>query len=408
MIRQVAFLAMHSSPLSQPGTGDAGGMNVYIDELARAMAARGVRTVVFTRRSDPRQPEVVEPERGYRVVHLSAGPARPMGIADMAPLVGWFATRVVGWAERHGERFDIVHSHYWLSGWMGVLVKEALDVPLANSFHTLGKIKDAAAVGEPPSPAVRLRTEEEVIAAADCVVAATPYEFDDLLEHYGATPERLFVSPPGVDHGVFSPGDRAASRGRLGLDASPLVLFVGRIQQHKGIDIAIRALDLVPAAVAAGEGHPRLIVLGGPSGPDGEHELVELRRLARDLGLADRIGFQRPRPHRAIADLYRAADVLIVPSRSESFGLAAVEAQACGLPVVAARVGGLAHTVADSESGLLVDGRDPRSFAAALTAVLDHPAFGAALAAGAVRHASEFSWSAAVDRLLGRYAAISR
>lgn len=408
MIGQVAFLAMHSSPLSQPGIGDAGGMNVYVDELGRAMAARGVRTVVFTRRTDPHQPEVVEPAPGYRVVHLAAGPAQPMGIAEMTPLVGWFATQVVAWTKRNGERFDVVHSHYWLSGWLGVLVKEALGIPLANSFHTLGRIKDAAAFGEAPSPPIRLRTEDEVIAAADCVVAATPYEFDDLLEHYGASPDRLFVSPPGVDHEVFFPGDRADSRRRLGLDGSPIILFVGRIQQHKGIDVAIRALDRIPGELAAGEGPARLLLLGGPSGPDGEREFIELQRLTRALGLADRIRFLPPRPHRAIADLYRAADVLIMPSRSESFGLAAVEAQACALPVVAARVGGLAHAVADSESGLLVDGRDPRSFAAALTAVLDYPGFGAALAAGAVRHAAGFSWEAAVDRLLGRYAEISR
>jgi D-inositol-3-phosphate glycosyltransferase len=408
VIRRVAFLAMHSSPLSQPGVGDAGGMNVYVDELARTMAERGVRTVVFTRRTDPHVPDVVEPSPGYRVVHVAAGPPRPMSVGEMAPLVGWFATQVVGWSERNTEGFDVIHSHYWLSGWLGVLVKEALDVPLANSFHTLGRIKDAAAAGEQSSPAVRIRTEDEVIAAADCVVAATPYEFDDLLEHYGASPARLFVSPPGVDHRTFSPGDRTEARRRLGLGAAPLILFVGRIQPHKGADVAIRSLARLPMAVAAGDGPPQLLVLGGPSGPAGEDEMTHLVRLARSLGVGDRVTFLPPRPHPRLPDFYRAADLLIMPSRSESFGLAAVEAQACGLPVVAARVGGLAYTVADSESGLLVDGRDPGSFAAAMTAILDHPAFTASLSTGAVRYAERFSWEAAADRLLGLYETISR
>lgn len=405
MIRQVAFLAMHSSPLSQPGTGDAGGMSVYLDELARTMARRGVKTVVFTRRTDPALPDVVEPVPGYRVVHLRAGPPRPMDLPELAPLVGWFATQVVAWTQRNGEAFDVIHSHYWLSGWLGVLVKEALDLPLANSFHTLGRIKDSAAVAH-RSPSVRLRTEDEVIAAADCVVASTPYEFDDLLEHYGASPERLFVSPPGVDHSVFSPGDRDDARRRLGMGRARLVLFVGRIQQHKAVDVAIRTVGELPVSVACGDGAPRLLIVGGPSGPGGSDELDHLAELARDLDLAHRVTFLPPHPHRELSDYYRAADVLIMPSRSESFGLAAVEAQACGLPVVAARVGGLAYTVEDSTSGLLVDGHDPRSFAAAVTAVLDHPEFAKTLSVGAVRYAKRFSWESAADRLIGLYESI--
>jgi D-inositol-3-phosphate glycosyltransferase len=322
----------------------------------------------------------------------------------LTPFVSEFATQVVRWSSRHGESFDVVHSHYWLSGWAGVLVKEALHLPLANSFHTLGRIKDAAiSPGERPSSSVRLNTEDDVIAAADCVVAATPYEFDDLLEHYGVSPERLRVSPPGVDHGVFSPGNKVEARRGLGLGAAPIVLFVGRIQAHKGIDIAIRMLARLPGAVVAGDGPPRLLVVGGPSGAAGTEELDYLHKLAAELGVADRVDFIAPRPHRRLVDFYRSADLLVMPSRSESFGLAAVEAQACGLPVVASRVGGLSYTVAESESGLLVDGHDPRSFAAAAGAVLDHPDFQRRLAVGASRFAARFSWRASTDRLLGLY-----
>ena len=404
MIEQVAYLAMHTSPLSQPGIGDAGGMNVYVDELARSMAGRGVRTVVFTRRTNPDDPDVVEPIPGYRVVQIDAGPPRPIDISEMAAFVAEFADEVVGWSRHHRESFDVVHSHYWLSGWAGVMVKEALYLPLANSFHTLGRIKDVAiGPSERPSSSVRLRTEDEVIAAADCVVAATPYEFDDLLEHYGASPERLRVSPPGVDHGVFSRGNKGEARRRLGLATAPIVLFVGRIQAHKGIDIAIRMLANLPEAVAAGEGPARLLVVGGPSGANGTEELDHLRKLAAELGVANRVDFIAPRPHHRLADFYRSADLLVMPSRSESFGLVAVEAQACGLPVVASRVGGLPYTVAESESGLLVDGQDPHSFAAAASAVLDHPGFQRRLSQGASRFAARFSWRASTDRLLSLY-----
>lgn len=408
MINQVAYLALHTSPLSQPGVGNAGGMNVYVDELARTMSERGVASLVFTRRTDPSRPEVVEVAPGYRVVHIDAGPPIALPIDRLAPQVSAFAEEVVDWVARNGETVDLVHSHYWLSGWAGVLVKEALDVPLANSFHTLGRVKDAAGrAGEAAPPSVRVRTEEDVIAFADCVVAATPYEFDDLLEHYGASPERMRVSPPGVDHHLFSPGDRALSRERLGLGDEPIALFVGRIQAHKGIDTAIRMLDEIPSSVAAGEGPPQLIVVGGPSGIDGADEVDHLHGLAADLGLSERVHFIAPQPHDQLAVFYRAADVLVMPSRSESFGLVAVEAQACGLPVVASRVGGLAYTVADTESGLLVDGHEPRSFAAATTAILDHPEFRERLARGAAEFAGRFSWPAAADRFLELYEEIS-
>jgi len=404
VIEQVAYLALHTSPLSQPGTGNAGGMNVYVDELARTMAGYGIASVVFTRRTDLHQPVVVEPAPGYRVVHVGAGPPIPMAIGELAPLVPRFAERVVDWITTNQERFDVIHSHYWLSGRAGVLVKEALDLPLANSFHTLGRVKDVSQrTGEPLSPSVRLRSEEEVIALADCVVAATPYEFDELLEHYGASPERMRVSPPGVDHRLFSPGDRGEARHRLGLGKEPIVLFVGRIQAHKGIDTAIRMLAAMPSSVLAGDGPPQLIIVGGPSGPHGEAELADLRSLAADLGLSHRVRLVPPQPHDQLADFYRAADVLVMPSRSESFGLVAVEAQACGLPVVAARVGGLAYTVADTESGLLVEGHEPEPFAAATTAILDHPEFRTKLSEGAADFAARFSWPAAADRFMEIY-----
>lgn len=400
MIERVAYLSLHTSPLLRPGVGDAGGMNVYIHELACTMAARQVDVIVFTRRTSLGDPTEVLVEPRYRVVHIDAGPAETVAMRELKDHVAGFAESVVGWTLAQDRGFDLVHSHYWLSGWAGVLVKETLGVPLANSFHTLGRIKDLARrVDEPPSSALRTLTEEEVIARSDCVIASTPFELDDLLEHYGAGPERLCTSPPGIDHQIFTPGEQSQARRWLGLGPEPLALFAGRIQAHKGVDVAVRA-------VAALDG-VHLAIVGGPSGPRGRTELDDLQQLARSLGAADRIHFLPPQPHHQLADFYRAADVLLMPSRSESFGLVAAEAQACGLPVVAANVGGIPYVVTEGESGLLVDGHEPDGYAKAVASILEDDVFAAGLRTGAIAKAEDFSWPATVDRLLELYEGIT-
>lgn len=405
MIGSVAYLSMHTSPLLQPGRGSAGGMNVYIDELAQTMARRGIEVVVFTRRTDPSRPTVVSPRPGYRVVHITAGPSQELPMAMMPDLVPEFTEGVLGWMARDRTRFDLVHSHYWLSGWSGVLIKEVLEIPLANSFHTLGRIKDLTRRSdEAPSSRMRTLTEEEVIAQSDCVIASTPYEFDDLAEHYGATPERLCTSPPGIDHRVFRPGDRDEARQWLGLGPEPIVLFAGRIQPLKGPDIAVAAVAQLESIEAA---PPHLLIVGGPSGPDGDAELLRVRQAAEDLGITDRVHCLAPQPHAQLVAFYQAADVLIMPSRAESFGLVAAEAQACGLPVVAGAVGGLPYVVSDGISGLLVDGQDPAAYAGALAKVLEDPALAAHLSAGAVEFAAQFSWPSTADRLLELYSGIT-
>ena len=389
MIGRVAFLSIHSSPLAVPGTGDAGGMNVYVDSLARTLAGRGVRVDVFTRRVDGAAPDETEVAPGYCVVQVDAA-----GV-DRADLVGSFAEGVAKWIVGHDATPDLVHSHYWLSGWAGVLLQEVLSVPLAISFHTLGRVKEATrAPGEPRESLVRIAAETEVVARAGCVVASTPAEAANLIEHYQANPERICVSPPGVDHTVFRPGSKERARARLGLEAGPLVAFVGRIQPLKGIDVAVKAIARLDGV--------RLLVVGGPSGPAGESELLHLESMAASLA-PGRVSFLPPRPHRDIACVYRAADAVIVPSRSESFGLVAVEAQACGTPVVASRVGGLVYAVADGHSGYLIAGHDPTDYAAALRSILDDPATEARLFAGAVEHAAGFSWDATADRLFELY-----
>lgn len=387
MIGRVAFLSVHTSPLAAPGVGDAGGMNVYVDALARTFAAMGVAVDVFTARTGSGD-GVVEVEPGYRVVHVAAGGA------DRAERVARFADGVVAFARADGRAYDVIHGHYWLSAWAGVMLEAFLGAPLVISFHTLGRVRDVGR-GEPPQPLVRLATEAEVIARAGCVVASTPAEAADLIEHYAARPERVCVSPPGVDHGVFFPGDRVASRIALDLPVDGhLAAVVGRIQPLKGIDIAIGAVAEIPGA--------HLLVVGGPSGDRGDAEVDRLRALANEVA-PGRVTFLPPMEHDRVADLYRAVDVVVVPSRFESFGLVAVEAQACGTPVVASRVGGLEFSVADGESGILVDGDAVVDWVKPIASILDDPEVARRFGSGAVVHSSRFSWSATAARQLELY-----
>jgi D-inositol-3-phosphate glycosyltransferase len=389
VISRVAFISIHSSPLDMPGVGDAGGMNVYVDNLARTLAVRDIAVDVFTLPRAGAGVGETEVAPGYRVIEVEARGA------DRAEVVAAFAEGVAKWIVEHDARPDIVHSHYWLSGWVGVLLQHALGVPLAISFHTLGRVKEATrAPGEPRQSLVRIAAEDEVVSRAGCMVASTPAEAADLIEHYRANPERICISPPGVDHAVFRPGDRERARQRLGLAPGPLVAFVGRIQPLKGVDVAIAAV-----APLAGV---RLLVVGGPSGPSGEAEVARLRQMADDLA-PGRVSFMPPRPHADIACVYRAADAVIVPSRSESFGLVAVEAQACGTPVVASRVGGLAYAIDDGNSGYLIPGHDAADYTRALAAIIGDGENAARLSAGALDHAAAFSWEATADRLVELY-----
>ena len=407
MIRRVSFLSMHTSPLDLPGAGEAGGMNVYIDELAASLVRRGVDVTIFTRRTDPEQPEVMETPDGYRVAHVDAGPPRRLPIPDLGNWVGEFADQVIKAIANGGpgeKETDLVHSHYWLSGWAGLMVKQATGLPLANSFHTLGRVKDATRrPGQPSEPLRRIAAESEVITLSDCVIASTEYEAFDLIDHYGADPSRVCINPPGIDLDLFRPGDGREARRLLGIDDAPTVLFVGRIQALKGLDVAVEALETVVHRLP----DARMMVVGGPSGPSGEAEYRSIRDLVDRLGLGDAVTWWGVQPHRRIPVFYRAADVLIVPSRSESFGLVAAEAQATGLPVVAANVGGLRYVVRDGESGALVDGWDPTDFAKALLRVLESTTVRDHLVTGALSAGRRYGWNMATDRLLELYSGIT-
>ncbi len=404
-IRRLAAISLHTSPLAQPGTGDAGGMNVYVDQTARRLAARGIEVEIFTRATSSDQPPIVRMAPGVLVRHIIAGPFDGLDKEDLPGQLCSFAAGVMR-AEARNEpgHYDIVHSHYWLSGQVGYLAKDRWGVPLVHSAHTLAKVKNAAmADRDEPEPWGRVIGEDQVVAEADRLIANTAAEKQDLVGLYGADPNRIDVVPPGVDTELFSPGDRAAARAALGIDPDEkVIVFAGRIQPLKGPDIVVRAVHQLA------DRHPdqrwRLVIVGGASGTGRRpghrlHELVDL------LGTRDTIDFRPPVPAADLVAIYRAADVVAVPSHNESFGLVAVEAQASGTPVVAAAVGGLTVAVADGVSGVLVDGHEPDQWARALAGVVLDPARQQRLSTGARGWAARFSWEVTVDGLLASYRA---
>jgi len=394
-VQRVVMLSAHTSPLAQPGSGDGGGMNVYVRSLAAALARAGVECEVLTRREHPGQDTVVDVEPGFRVVHLDAGPTGPLDKEALPSLADDLADA----AEKHLlslEPFDAIHAHYWVSGEVGHLLKHRLELPLVTTFHTLAHTKVAAGITSDPRG--RARTETEIVGCSDLVLASTPDERAELVCSYGAEPSRVEVVPPGVDHSIFSPGDQAEARRRLRLRDDPMLLFVGRIQALKGLDLALGCL------AALSEARATLTVIGGPSGPEGEDELVRLRRLAHDLGIEDRVRWIDPQPHPQLADWYRAADVCLVPSRTESFGLVALEAAACGTPVVAANVGGLRRIVDNGHTGFLARGRAVSDYVLPVERLLADRGLARAVGRNAVLRSGDYTWNMTATRLRRLYA----
>ncbi len=372
-------------------------MNVYVRSLASALARAGVECDVLTRRDHPRQAPITDLEPGVRVVHLAAGPAATLPKADLLPLVDDLVDAARAHLDTLSEPVDALHAHYWLSGAVGHRLKHELELPLVATFHTLARTKAAAGILDDLPE--RARIEAETVACTDRLIASTPLERAELISAYGADPERIEVIPPGVDHAMFYPGDAATARRHLRLPLDrPVLLFVGRIQPLKGVDLAIRALASLSDETAI------LVIVGGPSGAVGDREVTRLHALARDLGVDARVRWEPPQPHGALADWYRAANVCLVPSRTESFGLVALEAAACGTPVVAANVGGLRSLVEHLHTGFLVDERTGHDFAAPVEALLADPVLASEMAFAAAAGSAQYRWSITAARLRRLYA----
>ena len=392
-MQRVAVISLHTSPLVQPGSGDSGGMNVYVRELVSALAQAGIECTTFTRADRAGLPAEVMVEPGHRVVHIEAGPHN-LPKEALPEIIDQFRLGVLDWIDRH-EKPDIIHGNYWLSGVVGHQLKHDLDVPFVSTFHTLARVK---AEGGDHEPAWRDRAEAEIVNCADAICVSCIEEEETFRRLYGDPEGRLEIIAPGVEHAFFAPGDQDGARRALGFDVDrPLLLFVGRIQPLKGPDVAIRAL------AELGRPDAELVIVGGSSGSDGDNETARAHALVDELGLHDRVRFVEPQPHHILSTYYRAADVVLAPSRSESFGLVALEAAACGVPVVASAVGGLLSLIDDYRTGRLIEGRDPCNYARAVAEILDDPVLSASMGAAAVERSRRYTWGFAAARLRRLY-----
>lgn len=404
-LERIAILSVHTSPLHQPGTGDSGGMNVYIVETSKRLAQRGIQVEIFTRATSPKDEERVELAPGVTVKHIPAGPFEGLRKEDLpAQLCAVTAGVLRAEASKREGFYDLLHSHYWLSGQVGWIAQERWGVPLVHTMHTMARVKNRnLADGDLPEPTVREIGEEQVVQTADRLVANTQTEAQELIELYNADPARVRVVHPGVDLTNFVPGNKSQARHELGLKTDAAVmLFVGRIQPLKAPDVLLKAAaELIRHQP---EMRNRLVVpiCGGPSGtglarPDALHEL------AAQLGITENVIFEPPTNRARLVKWLQAADVCLVPSYNESFGLVALEAQACGTPVIAANVGGLPTAISNNYSGLLVDGHNPHDWAHVLEKFFGDQQLQEKLSAGALDHASKFSWEATTEHLIEVY-----
>jgi D-inositol-3-phosphate glycosyltransferase len=399
---RIATLMVHTSPLDQPGIGDAGGMNIYVLESAQRMAAMGVSVDIFTRRTDPNTPEIVEISPGVRVRHFDCGHGTltkeqlPIHISGLSQEF----SRIM-----RTENYDVIHSHYWLSGKVAMPAAKELGIPLVHTMHTMARVKNLnLAEGETPEPMIRVQGETQVVAAANALIANTDAEGASLVSLYDACPDIVHVVSPGVDLYTFTPGEsRSAAREYTGQPHEALVVsFVGRIQPHKGPEVLIRATSELVKHTPLLRHKLIVNVVGGASGANTE-EVDRLKELSTWLGIDDVVRFTPPVPRIDLPHWYRAADLVVVPSYSESFGLVALEAQACGTPVVATAVGGLRTAVADGISGVLVDGHDPKAWSSVISRLLQEPQRRVLLSMGAIEHASHFGWDVTARGTLDIY-----
>ncbi|MBX8995876.1 D-inositol-3-phosphate glycosyltransferase [Corynebacterium testudinoris] len=402
---RVAMISMHTSPLQQPGVGDAGGMNVYVLNTALQLSRQGVEVDIFTRATRPSQGEIVEVAPGLRVINVVAGPYDGLAKEALPTQLAAFAGGIVQFKKCHPVDYDLIHSHYWLSGQVGWLLADLWEVPFVHTSHTLAAVKNAhRSEDDSPESEARRICEQQLVDNADFLVVNTHEETNDLVGHYDANRERVVVVPPGTDTDLFTPGterNTELSRRQLGIPLhAQVIAFVGRLQQFKGPQVLIRAAAELMNRNP--ERNLRVIICGGASGASASTEIYA--DLARDLGVARRIRFLEPRPPSELVTIYQAADIVAVPSYNESFGLVAMEAQACGTPVVAARVGGLPIAVAEGETGVLVDGHGTEEWADALAALLDDDDTRMRMAEEAVAHAANFSWASTASQLAAVYA----
>ncbi len=413
MIQRIAMLSVHTCPLATLGGKETGGMNVYVRDLSRELSRRGVAVDVFTRSQDPAVPRISTGRLGDlgRVVHIPAGPERPYNKNRVFDHLPEFVQRVQDFARREKLAYDLIHSHYWLSGWAARDLRAAWRVPIIQMFHTLGEMKNRVAqTPEERESARRIEVEGEVMRFADRLIAATLLEKSQMSWLYGADPDRICVVPPGVDRNLFRPIPRDEAKARVGPACQPkMILFVGRIQPLKGIDTLMRAMKRVTDQYPDWRDDLCVAIIGGDPNPDSELEQAEFERLKRlraDLGISDLVTFLGAKDQDTLVYYYSAAEMVVMPSHYESFGMVALEAMACGTPVIGSDVGGLSFSIENGFNGYLVPGRDPDALADKIVMLLKHPALRDQLGEQAIRWTERYDWTHIADEILDVYQAV--
>ena len=389
-LRKLAVLSMHTSPLAQPGIGDGGGMNVYVREASIALEQAGISSTIFTRRTDRNTPTVKTIGKGIKVVQVDAG-SFSLRKEDLFSVVDEFKNGVEDFLVNEDEH-DALFANYWLSGAAGHGLKHSLRLPLLTTFHTLARVKRLSG-DENIEYEHRSKIESEVIGCSDVILSNSSFEMEQLVSQYDADPSRIEIVPPGVDHSIFKPASKNEARAQLNLSGNPILLFVGRIQPLKGADLAVSILSELDHEDA------HLILVGGSSGPEGPNEENRIREMVDELGLTQRVTFVHPQRHEKLVNWYQAADVVLMPSKSESFGLVALEASATGVPVVASSVGGLQTIIEHDLSGYLIDGRDPLSYASYVSKIIDDSKKAENMSIEATKKSRSFTWSVTAARL---------
>ena len=395
---RIAVISMHTSPTASLGQNANGGLNVYVHEIATAFSDRGIATDIFTR-CTPTDPELEHLTPLSRVIYLPAG--QDLDKYSLYAEAPGFANRIQQFAVVEDISYDLLFSHYWLSGEVACLLRPRLAAGWAHVAHTLGLVKNLTlAAGARPEPELRIQVEREIAAQADLLIASTDDERADLMRLYGADPDHIAVVPPGVDLAMFQPIDRDEARRKIGYGAGRLLLFVGRLERLKGVEVAIRALALLRDRA---HDDVRLLILGEDSREGDESEKDRLKEIAAAAGVRDRVDFLGSVAHHELPFFYSAADVCVMPSYSESFGLVGLEAQACGRPVVGSDVTGLRSVVRDEVSGYLLESHDPAMYAERIGRLIDNPELAQQMGRRGRLLAQRFSWTRTADRLQGLF-----
>lgn len=408
MIR-VAVLSVHTCPLAALGGKETGGMNVYVRDSSQMMGRSGLQVDVFTRSQNPHISPIVRLSQNVRVIHLKAGPEEPIPKEKLLQILPEFTVGVVQFAEKKRISYDLIHSHYWLSGWVGGQLKHKWAIPLVHMFHTLGMLKnDMTRHKEKLEPRGRLIVEDQIMDFADGIIAPSPWEKEQMVVRYGADPLKIKVIPCGVNLNLFKPIPSARAKKLLGLQEKRFILFVGRIDAIKGIDVLIQAME---ALIQSSQGGPNLglIIIGGEQDADRQsqnREMKRLRRLVAEKGLQDRVAFWGSQRQDLLPRFYSAAEALVLPSRYESFGMVALEAMACGTPVIASRVGGLQFTVEDGKTGFVIPDGDWRLLAERIREVIGSPSLKRKLVRQAMAKVKKFSWAVITKRILLFYGSL--